>query len=278
MKPSSIILDLLRTFPDRGASAKLILSTGKMFGISDNTIRVNISRLTSKGVIDKLDRGHYRISQQAAPLNDFVEEWRLGEKRRKKWKTNNWLCLMTDNNLSVECQRGVGYIGFRKIQSGLWVRPDNLRLDSTDILERLRSIGIASNVMLLAAGQFAEDNAQQWFSFFDIDQLNQQYADMNQQLHNSLDNLANLSNVAAKKETFLIGGAAIQMLIKDPLIPDQIQAPRMREALWQTMLEYDKCGRAIWAVKLQNAPSIIPTSNVFAFNGDSRTPLIGLSL
>ena len=132
--------------------------------------------------------------------------------------------------------------------------------------------------MLLAAGQFAEDNAQQWFSFFDINQLNQQYADMNQRLHNSLDNLANLSNVAAKKETFLIGGAAIQMLIKDPLIPDQIQASRMREALWQTMLEYDKCGRAIWAVKLQNAPSIIPTSNVFAFNGDSRTPLIGLSL
>lgn len=27
-----------------------------------------------------------------------------------------------------------------------------------------------------------------------------------------------------------------------------------------------------------SGPSIIPTSNVFAFNGDSRTPLIGLSL
>lgn len=119
--------------------------------------------------------------------------------------------------------------------------------------------------MLLAAGQFAEDNAQQWSSFFDIDQLNQQ-------LHNSLDNLANLSNVAAKKGTFLIGGAAIQILIKDPLIPDQIQAPRMREALRQTMLEYDNYGRAIWVVQLKDSPSIITTSNVFAFNSDPRTP------
>ena len=278
MKPSSVILDLLRTFPDRGASAKLILATGKMFGVSDNAIRVNLSRLTAKGVIDKLDRGHYRISQQSTPLNDFVEEWRLGEKRRKSWKKNSWLCLVMDNNLSGECQRNIGYFGFRKIQPGLWVRPDNLKLESTDLLKRLRNIGIPSDVILLAASQFAEDNAEQWFGFFNIEQLDQQYADMNQKLHNSLAKLANQTNDAAKKETFLLGGAAIQMLIKDPLIPEQIQAPAMREALWQTMLEYDKCGRDIWAAQLKDAPSIIPTSNDSAFNSNRRTQLTGLSL
>ncbi|MDG1206814.1 MAG: hypothetical protein P8N51_15705 [Pseudomonadales bacterium] len=278
MKPSSVILDLLRTFPDRGASAKLILATGKMFGISDNAIRVNLSRLTSKCVIDKLDRGHYRISQQSTPLNDFVEEWRLGEKRRKSWKKNSWLCLVMDSNLSVECRRNVGYLGFRKIQPGLWVRPDNLKLESADLLKRLRNLGIPSNVILLAASQFAEDNAEQWFGFFNIEQLDQQYADMNQRLHDSLAKLTNQTNDAAKKETFLLGGAAIQMLIKDPLIPEQIQAPAMREALWQTMLEYDKYGRDIWAAKLKDAPIIIPTSNDSAFISDRRTQLTGLSL
>lgn len=278
MKPSSVILDLLRTFPDKGTSAKLILSTGKMFGISDNAIRVNLSRLTTKGVIDKLDRGHYRISQQATPLNDFVEEWRLGEKRRKTWKTNSWLCLITDNNLSIECQRNVSYFGFRKIQSGLWVRPDNLKLDSTDLLKRLRNIGAPDSLMLLSASQFTENNAEQWFSFFDIEHLNRQYVDMDQQLHKSLANLTNLSNDEAKKETFLIGGAAIQLLIKDPLIPDQMQTTQKRETLWRTMLEYDRRGRDIWASKLKDAPSIIPTSNDAIPNNNRTTQPTGLSL
>ena len=81
MKPSAIILDLLRTYTHRGTAVKNIMATGAMFDFSENVMRVNLSRLVTKGTVENFKRGHYRLTNRTDPVNDFVEAWRLGESR-----------------------------------------------------------------------------------------------------------------------------------------------------------------------------------------------------
>ncbi|MCH7744410.1 MAG: PaaX family transcriptional regulator, partial [Proteobacteria bacterium] len=52
MKPSGVILDLLRTYQQQGTSARNIMATGKMFGFNENAMRVNLSRLASRQIIE----------------------------------------------------------------------------------------------------------------------------------------------------------------------------------------------------------------------------------
>ena len=79
MKPANLILSLLRTYQHQGTSVKNIMDTGAMFGFNQNMMRVNLSRLVTRGLVVNTGRGHYRICEVADPVNQFVENWRAGE-------------------------------------------------------------------------------------------------------------------------------------------------------------------------------------------------------
>jgi hypothetical protein len=48
-------------------------------------------------------------------------------------------------------------------------------------------------------------------------------------------------------ESFELGGNAIRQLALDPLLPDALLPGCERELLLETMLRYDRAGRACWA-------------------------------
>ena len=48
-------------------------------------------------------------------------------------------------------------------------------------------------------------------------------------------------------ESFLLGGQAIQQLVRDPLLPEEILPTHERSALVETLRGYDVQGRACWA-------------------------------
>jgi hypothetical protein len=56
-------------------------------------------------------------------------------------------------------------------------------------------------------------------------------------------------------ESFLVGGAAIRELARDPLLPDEIAAGDDRRALTEAMRDYDRRGRAIWKEMLDLEPA-----------------------
>ena len=85
-RPGDVILDLLRSARGRRQSASSLIERGALFGFSENTIRVTLSRLMSRGRIESPRRGEYRLSPETDALNDFVERWRLGEDRIRPWQ------------------------------------------------------------------------------------------------------------------------------------------------------------------------------------------------
>ncbi len=90
-RPGDVILDLLRSARGRRQSVSALVERGALFGFSENTIRVTLSRLMSRGRIESPGRGEYRLSPETDALNDFVERWRLGEDRVRAWQPGHWL-------------------------------------------------------------------------------------------------------------------------------------------------------------------------------------------
>ena len=270
MKPSNIILDLLRTYGQRGTSVQDIASTGRLFGFSDNQIRVTLSRLVSRGVIEKLERGHYRLCQTTDPVNEFAERWRAGEARVKPWPKDIWLCIhiarsalseaRAERKADSKAEWALTNHGFIAIDSGFWIRPDNLTTPTPVLKQQLVTLGLPANAIVIESAQLDTSLAQLWLESFDTTAIEARYRDMHEQLEDSLVRLPELPIAEAKKDSFELGGRAIQILAKDPLLPETLLSPTSRQQLWQTMCRYDEAGRRIWAG--QHQPDTTPTSQM----------------
>ena len=259
MKSTAVILDLLRTYGHRGTSVKTIMATGAMFDFSDNLMRVSLSRLVTRGKVENISRGHYRLTDLADPLSEFVERWRLGEDRSRPWDGHSWLLLHTSEPDLDDRDWALDALGFREVTAGLWSRPDNLSLDAGELERLLLRLGMDGDSVLVSAAQLSERWQQAWQRQFDVQALAQTYTACRTRLLESLDRLAGKSREDAMRETFLIGGEAVHILAKDPLLPGQMMDPAPRRALWQTMLDYDRKGREIWAGNGKPSPRIMPT-------------------
>lgn len=264
MKPANIILDLLRTYRLRGTTAQDLTVTGQLFGFSENQIRVTLSRLVNRGTIEIVQRGHYRLCATADPVNDLAEGWRLGEARMKDWTGAHWLCVHYQSSPSGKGKEKAPWaltcFGFQKVAGGLWIRPDNLTRTTQSLKQHLITLGVPDSVIIMENSVLEDQITGAWISSINLAELEQQYTLMNQRLVTSLNRLPDLPIDLAKKESFEIGGRGIQILAKDPLLPESILPSHSRRQLWETMCQYDTAGRKIWAGKHQ--PETMPTSQL----------------
>ena len=265
MKPTNIILDLLRTYTDRGTSVSNIMATGAMFGCSENQMRVNLSRLVTKGSIVNFARGYYRLANTLDPVSDFIESWRLGEARVKPW-ARTWLLAFgsAGKNLAEQNRHNWALLshGFRPVVADCWIRPDNLALSLAKLSQRLRQLGLGPDTVLACNGGIDSRWQQQWLTQFDRLALAKSYLQTHDALCESMSSLYRLAKQTAMKETFYLGGHAIQILAKDPLLPAEYLDQTPRHALWQVMLEYDRMGRELWAEADDDKPLSIPTAKL----------------
>ena len=253
MKPANLVLDLLRTYGRKGTCVRGLMDTARMFKITDNAMRVTLSRLVGRGLIEKVSRGHYRLAEGSDPINDFVEEWRLGERRRRNWQEHRFL-IAHSGTLREKDTWVLHATGFREFRAGLWLRPDNLIRQGDTLQAWLRNLGLSDGCLMAEKAELGSDDEQRLVASYDIEALNRQYLALTRSLETSADRLSSLPGAAAMKESFTLGGRALQVLAKDPCLPTEIQNPAGRRRLWQIMLDYDELGRRVWA----DTPDTLP--------------------
>jgi len=129
----------------------MIMRTGAMFGFSENLMRVSISRLTAKGTVENFKRGYYRLTNSTDHLNDFIEEWRLGDARRRDW-TDNWMLAQGDFD-----SWALNACGFFYIDNQLWVRPDNLTRSTDHLQALLEKLGASSGCIIATDASLSLD-------------------------------------------------------------------------------------------------------------------------
>jgi phenylacetic acid degradation operon negative regulatory protein len=248
----SLILDLLSTARGGAMPVRALIAAAALFEIGENGVRVELARLSARGLVRRNDRAQYALTRAAAPVHERVRSWKELESAHVEW-TGGWIAVHTaglsrrDRAALRRRERALRFLGLRELHAGLWVRPDNLRGGLGEVARVLRTLGLESAAPVLVVSALEPAFEARARALWDTDALRGEYRELRTALTTSERQLATLPPAEALVESFLLGGRALRVLALDPLLPEPLVPSAERRALVQAMERYDRAGRRIWA-------------------------------
>ena len=97
MNARDLIIDLLLGLQGREISIKQIIIAAKLFEISENSIRVAVTRLSSDGVIEAIERGIYQFTAKSHEWADVMLNRKNGIKQKIRPISNKPISKFTTN-------------------------------------------------------------------------------------------------------------------------------------------------------------------------------------
>ena len=248
----SLAIDLLSTMPPHHAvPVGALVRAGALFAIGENSMRVTLARLRSRGLVESDQRGFYRLSPAALPVNRQVRTWSSIEEQVDAWD-GSWLVIETSTlprgrsrDARVR-ERAMRLLGFEALTQTLRVRPNN-RLGGVALCrDRLVGLGFEPAPIVFRASELDDATEDKARCLWDAYQLQRVYQELRDRLAESAERLPTLSQREAMAESFQLGGEAVRQLALDPLLPAEIVDVGARRALVEEMRRYDGIGRSYW--------------------------------
>lgn len=247
----ALILDLLLAIEGEPLPARDAINGAALLGIRENSVRIALMRLSADGLIEAVDRGVYRLSGAAHDLAGDVATWRTIESRTRPWH-GDWLVVhgsppaRADRRRLKARRRALDLLGFRPLDPGLDVRPDNIE-DSVDAVRaRLVKLGLEPEAGVFVASQFDAARMARIAGLWDGNALNAAYRRLGRELDAWLRRAPNLEPEVAARESLLMGRNAIRQVVFDPLLPAPMVDIEARRQFFDTVRAYDRAGQAIW--------------------------------
>jgi phenylacetic acid degradation operon negative regulatory protein len=238
---------------------RALVEAGALLSIEQNNIRVSLARLYASGRIERDERGRYRLGPAVAAMSLRLRSWRdLGTKQRA-WR-GDWVAVHCPRLGRGPTRRrrelALEMLGFRELEVGLSLRPNNLRGGVETLREQLRSLATGNEVSECAPGRVflvrdldpASDRAAR--SLWDDEHFVRDAEASLEDLRASEARLASLTSDEAMVESFLVGGRVLRQLVRHPMLPAEILPPAPRNDLLEAMKHYDALGRDAWALFL----------------------------
>lgn len=249
--PKSLILDLLSTLHGRALPVRALVAAGSLFGIQENALRVALTRLRAAALVESDEPGWYRLGAGAEPVNRRTSAWRTIERTIRPW-SGGWIGVLAPGAGAPRGDarrqaRALAFLGFRELRPGLAVRPDNLLGGVAAVRAQLMELGLPSGAEVLGLHDLAPETERRALGLWDTAALRLAYRRTIAELERSERRLPTLPRGEAMAESFLLGGRAIRQLVLDPRLPEPLVPAAERRALLETMLRYDRAGRACWA-------------------------------
>jgi phenylacetic acid degradation operon negative regulatory protein len=229
---------------------RALVDAGALFGIAEGSVRVALTRLRAEGFVDRDERGAYRLGRAAEPVREHASAWRKLGARMQPWD-GAWLAvLLRGARLTRTAQRrsdrALRLAGFRQLERGLALRPDNLAGGVEGARGELARLGLAPGAIVCRIEGLDPLSDARARTLWDGSGLVAAYRRHAAALAASGARLASLSETMAMVESFTLGGAALRELALDPWLPEPLVPARERDALVAAMREYDGLGRAAW--------------------------------
>ena len=244
-----LILDLLLASTSHQLSVREAITACRIFAISENSVRVALVRLSADGLVQAAGRGHYRLGPQALGLAGDVATWRSAEQRVRPW-SGDWLTVFSaslgrSNRTALKHrERALQMLGFRELEQGLHVRPNNIEHDLDSVRQRLHKLGLEAEASVFVSSHWAQDEKLR--ALWNGHELNERYAQLQQQLEAWMQSAAELDAETAARESFLLGGNAIRHIVFDPLLPEPLVNVAARLQFVATVRKFDQIGHHIW--------------------------------
>lgn len=258
-KPNSksLILDLLSTLRRGSMPVKALVAAAEIFGIAENALRVSLARLLSAQLVERDRRGRYRLGPAAQAVDDQVMHWRRTDERFRNWD-GNWVAAQRPPSSAARKaaqQRGdraLLLVGFRELQRGLFVRPDNLVGGVARSRDELTKLGLDPATVVFGMHELDAAHERKAHALWDTELLIARYRATRDELESSERQLPMLAVGDAMLESFVVGGRAIRQLVLDPLLPEPFVPNTEFAALFQRVRDYDLAGRACWSAFLHD--------------------------
>lgn len=246
-----LLLDLMLAVDPAPLTAGDAVLACEVFGMSESSARVTLTRLTAAGLAESSERGSYRLSAPAHQLAREVAGWRHMASRLRAWQ-GDYLCVHTaalgrsDRAALTRRERALAMLGLRPLERDLYLRPNNIESDTDAVRSRLRHLGLDADAVVFVASDFGADHSDRISGLWDTAALDAAYRRTQHRLTTSLRQLDAMPAFEAARESFLLGGEAIRQLVFDPLLPDAMIDDEARRALLATTRAYDAAGQMIW--------------------------------
>jgi phenylacetic acid degradation operon negative regulatory protein len=249
----SFVLDLLSTLRRGSMPVRALVEAAALFGIAGGSVRVALTRLLADGLVERDERGAYRLGAGAEPVRRRAAAWRDLASQLRAW-SGAWVAVLdapAPGRLAQRrSERALELLGFRALRRGLCLRPENLAGGLPRVREQLAELGLAPGALVCELRGLDAVSEARARSLWDADALVAGYRRHCREIQASARRLRARSAEQAMVESFRVGGAALRALAKDPLLPEPIVPARERERLVAAMRDYDALGRASWAAFL----------------------------
>lgn len=249
--PRKIILDILMAGNGVPLTSKEAVSACLLFGIGEVSTRVALTRLLAEKLTETAGRGIYKLGPNAMEIADDVAKWRTADQAVRVWH-GDYITVYghalgrTDRTALVRRERALRLLGFRELEKGLYIRPNNIGNNLASIVERLQHLGLESEALVCISSQFDEATEQRIQGLWDGAALNQTYQTLSQQLQDWMQQADQLPLDTAAKESLLMGSTAIHQVVFDPLLPAPMVDVLERERFLKVVRQFDKVGKEIW--------------------------------
>lgn len=250
----SLILDLLSTLRRGAMPVRALVEAGALFELAEGSVRVALTRLLAEGLVERDERGSYRLGAGAQAVTERVAGWRRLDERLRAWD-GAWLAVFgaqpsgraARRSARTTHARALRLLGFRELAPGVALRPDNLAGGIDAVRAELARLGLAAGAIAAELRALDPVTGARARGLWDADGLVAGYRRGVRDLDASRRRLPARGEAEAMVESFRLGGAMLRRLALDPLLPEPIVPARERAALVEAMRRYDEAGRACWA-------------------------------
>jgi len=235
---------------------RALVEAGALLGIEENNLRVSLARLYASRRIERDARGRYRLGPAVAAISLRLRNWRELGTRQRTWR-GDWIAVhcarLGRGPARRRRERALEMLGFRELETGLSLRPDNLRGGLANVREQLVALASGDEARDCALGRvfvirdLDPTSDLEARDLWDADQLVCEAESSREALHRSEARLPQLPNDEAMVESFLVGGRVLRQLVRHPMLPTELLDPAPLDNLLEAMQQYDALGRDSWA-------------------------------
>ncbi len=245
LSATALILSLLSVAPRQIVPAQALIAAGRLFEMTERSIRVALNRLDAEAKVRKLSRGLYGFAEEAEGVRREVTNWIEAEDRVVGW-SGAWIAAYTADVSRTDRKRlrrhegALRLRGFRPLRQDLWIRPDNLRGGVQVVAADLAALGLAKDSIVFIASSFSAAEDPVTRTLWDSASLLEGYSRLIEELKRSEERASSLSIDQAMVETLSIGRYV------NPLLPKALLATDDRYRLIEQMRQYDRLGQRLW--------------------------------
>jgi len=248
----SLILDLLSTLRRGSMPVRALVEAAALFDVAEGSVRVALTRLLAEGLVERDERGSYRLGAGAQAVSERVAGWRRLDERVRAWN-GAWLAVLAGGSgrpVARSAARGharaLRLLGFRELARGVSLRPDNLSGGIDAVRAELARLGLAPGAIVAELRELDAVSEARARGLWDAEALVAGYRRGVRALDTSRRRLPARAAAEAMVESFRLGGAMLRQLALDPLLPEPIVPAGERAAFADAMRRYDEAGRACW--------------------------------